>query len=116
MGRYVQIGVASFGSIVDWLCGSKPGRFSRLTYDVMQWIRKVKVESWQHKIEMQLQKGVWCGFRGSWSASYSKIPYDKLLHSSTNMVNVGVPLDTESGAGAGHQDRAGSHLPPKYYI
>ena len=46
---------------------------------------------------MQLQKGVWCGFRGSWSASYSKIKYDKLLHSSTNMVNVGVPLDTQSG-------------------
>ena len=40
--RNVQIGVASFGSIVD--CGSKPGGFSRLTYDVLQWIRKVKVE------------------------------------------------------------------------
>ena len=39
--RYVQIGVASFGSIVD--CGSKPGGFSRLTYDVLQWIRKIKV-------------------------------------------------------------------------
>ena len=39
--RYVQIGVASFGSIVD--CGSKPGGFSRMTFDVMQWIRKVKV-------------------------------------------------------------------------
>ena len=24
-------------------CGSKPGGFSRMTYDVMQWIRKVKV-------------------------------------------------------------------------
>ena len=49
--RYVQIGVASFGSIVD--CGSKPGGFSRLTYDVMQWIRKVKVKSFDllnHKI------------------------------------------------------------------
>ena len=33
--------MASFGSIVD--CGSKPGGFSRLTYDVMQWIRKIKV-------------------------------------------------------------------------
>ena len=43
LSRYVQIGVASFGSIVD--CGSKPGGFSRLTYDVMQWIRKVKVKS-----------------------------------------------------------------------
>ena len=39
--RYVQVGVASFGSIMD--CGSKPGGFSRLTFDVMQWIRKVKV-------------------------------------------------------------------------
>ena len=33
--------MASFGSIVD--CGSKPGGFSRMTFDVMQWIRKVKV-------------------------------------------------------------------------
>ena len=39
--RYVQIGVASFGFVVD--CASKPGGFSRLTYDVLQWIRKVKV-------------------------------------------------------------------------
>ena len=40
--RYVLIGVASFGFVVD--CGSKPGGFSRLTYDVLQWIRKVKVK------------------------------------------------------------------------
>ena len=39
--RYVQIGVASFAFVVD--CASKPGGFSRLTYDVLQWIRKVKV-------------------------------------------------------------------------
>ena len=38
--RYVQIGVASFGSL--GICASKPGGFSRMTYDVMQWIRKVK--------------------------------------------------------------------------
>ena len=56
-----------------------------------------KVDSWQHKIEMQLQKGVWCGYKGSWDKAGSKIQYDKLLHSSTNMVNVGNPLDTQSG-------------------
>lgn len=39
--RYVQIGVASFGSIVD--CGLKPGGFARMTYDVLKWIREVKV-------------------------------------------------------------------------
>ena len=42
-GRYVQIGVASFAFVVD--CASKPGGFSRLTYDVLQWIRKVKVKN-----------------------------------------------------------------------
>ena len=42
-GRYAQIGVASVGTILD--CGSKPGGFSRLTYDVLQWIRKVKVKN-----------------------------------------------------------------------
>jgi len=114
--RYVQIGVASFGSIVD--CGSKPGGFSRMTYDVMQWIRKVKVDSWQLKIELkqqkmdmeqnkvkmeqqkirlELQKGVWCGYKGQWNTGNAKIPYDKLLHSSTNIENPGIGLDTLSG-------------------
>merc|ERR1712110_486959 len=74
--RYVQIGVASFGSIVD--CGSKPGGFSRMTFDVMQWIRKVKVDSWQQKIEMELQKGVWCGYQRSWGQSNSEITYNKI--------------------------------------
>ena len=104
--------MASFGSIVD--CGSKPGGFSRMTFDVMQWIRKVKVnkkvyfkrkknsfnikvDSWQHKIEMELQKGVWCGYQDSWYAGNAKITYDKLLHSSTNIKNPGIGLDTRSG-------------------
>ena len=117
--RYVQIGVASFGSIVD--CGSKPGGFSRLTFDVMQWIRKVKVnkkvfskrekysfnikvDSWQHRIEMEqqkirleLQKGFWCGYKLSWNTANAKITYGKLLHSSTNMENPGIGLNTQSG-------------------
>ena len=38
--RYVQIGVASFGSLDS--CASKPGGYSRLTFDVIQWIKKVK--------------------------------------------------------------------------
>ena len=41
--RYVQIGVASFGSKEN--CGSKPGGFSRMTYDVMEWIRTVVVDN-----------------------------------------------------------------------
>ena len=39
--RFVQIGVASFGSTLT--CASSPGGFSRLNYDVLQWIRSVKV-------------------------------------------------------------------------
>ena len=117
--RYVQIGVASFGSIVD--CGSKPGGFSRLTFDVMQWIRKVKVnkkvfskrekysfnikvDSWQHRIEMEqqkirleLQKGVWCGYQNEWNTANAKISYDKIMLSSTNMQNPGIGLNTQSG-------------------
>ena len=104
--------MASFGSIVD--CGSKPGGFSRMTFDVMQWIRKVKVnekfsferenfsfnikvDSWQQKIEMELQKGLWCGYQSDWEISNSEIPYEKLLHASTNMKNPGIGLDTQSG-------------------
>ena len=49
------------------------------------------------KMEMELQKGVWCGYKSRWSTANSKINYDKLLHSSTNMVNPGVGLDTQSG-------------------
>ena len=54
--RYVQIGVASFGSFVD--CSSKPGGFSRLTYDVMQWIRKVKVKTSFTSIKVKLRLGL----------------------------------------------------------
>jgi len=82
-----------------------------MNFDVMQWIRKVKVDSWQHmmemeqnkikkkqrKIEMELQKGVWCGYQSSWSKSNSEISYWKLLHASTNMKNPGIGLDTQSG-------------------
>ena len=39
--RFVQIGVASFGSILT--CAASPGGFSRLNYDVLQWIRNAKV-------------------------------------------------------------------------
>ena len=112
LSRYVQIGVASFGYIVD--CGTKPGGFSRMTFDVIQWIRRVKVrltsllfleknniafkvDSWQHKMEMQLQKGVWCGYRHLWSTKSANITYEKLLHSSTNIENPGIGLDIQSG-------------------
>ena len=72
----------------------------------------MKVDSWQHKIEMEqnkmkieqqkirleLQKGVWCGYKKTLSKkANSKIQYDKLLHSSTNMENPGIGLDTQSG-------------------
>ena len=85
-----------------------------MTYDVMQWIRKVKVrfkvyfgikkiyvvmkvDSWQHKVEMELQRGVWCGYQNYWTTDDAKISYDKLLHFTTNMNNPGIGLDTQSG-------------------
>ena len=46
---------------------------------------------------MELQKGVWCGYQNHWKKANSKITYDKLLHSSTNMENPGIGLDTQSG-------------------
>merc|ERR1711976_671392 len=99
-------------------CGSKPGGFSRMTYDVMQWIRKVKVDSWQLKIELkqqkmemeqnkmkmeqqkmrlELQKGVWCGYQDYWGTNNANITYNKLLHSSTNLENPGIGLNIQSG-------------------
>ena len=92
-----------------------------MTFDVMQWIRKVKVsknvfsekekysfnikvDSWQHKIEMEqqkirleLQKGVWCGYQNEWNTANAKISYDKIMLSSTNMQNPGIGLNTQSG-------------------
>ena len=63
-----------------------------------------KVDSWQHKMEMELhkmrlefQKGVWCGYKYRFTAADTKISYQKLLHSSTNMKNPGIGLDTSSG-------------------
>merc|ERR1711894_710829 len=50
--RFVQIGVASFGSTLT--CASSPGGFSRLNHDVLQWIRNVKVDSWQHKMSREI--------------------------------------------------------------
>ena len=41
--RFIQIGVASFGSILN--CTASPGGFSRLNHDVLQWIRRFKVKS-----------------------------------------------------------------------
>ena len=41
--RFVEIGVASFGSKPN--CATSPGGFARLTYDVLQWIRTVKVSA-----------------------------------------------------------------------
>ena len=59
---------------------------------------KFKVDSWQHKMEMELQKGVWCGYKERlYKKANAIIPYDKLLHASTNMKNPGIGLDTQSG-------------------
>ena len=41
ISRFVQIAVASFGSKPT--CATSPGGFSRLNYDVLQWIRTIKV-------------------------------------------------------------------------
>ena len=52
----------------------------------------------QQKIEMELQKGVWCGYQDRlFQRPNAKIYYDKLLLSSTNMENPGIGLDTQSG-------------------
>ena len=46
---------------------------------------------------MKLQKGVWCGYQNEWNTANAKLTYDKLLHSSTNIENPGIGLDTKSG-------------------
>ena len=51
----------------------------------------------QQKIRLELQKGVWCGFRSLWRTANAKILFDKLLHSSTNIENPGIGLNTQSG-------------------
>ena len=56
---------------------------------------KMKME--QQKMRLELQKGVWCGYQNSWHTGHAKITYDKLLHSSTNIENPGIGLDTKSG-------------------
>ena len=55
------------------------------------------MEMEQNKIILELQKGVWCGYQDGWNTGNAKIPYDKLLHSSTNFENPGIGLDTQSG-------------------
>ena len=103
--RFVQIAVASFGS--EPTCATSPGGFSRLTYDVLQWIRTVKVglgffaqqklqaylrlkvDAWQHKVNTKLadlsHTGSWCAYQGRWTSDSAVITYDKLLHSDSNM-------------------------------
>ena len=49
------------------------------------------------KTRLELQKGVWSRYRGSWDTANSKISFDKLLHTSTNMENPGIGLDPQSG-------------------
>ena len=66
-----------------------------LTFKVDSWQQKMEIR--QHKIEMELQKGVWCGYQNSWNTTNAKITYEKLLLSSTNMKNPGIGLDKESG-------------------
>lgn len=56
-----------------------------------------KMEMEQQKMRLELQKGVWCGYKGGWSTGNAKIPYDKLLHSSTNMEDPGIGLNIQSG-------------------
>ena len=38
--RYTQTAVASFGSIWDDECGQKPAGFTRLTPEVLDWVKK----------------------------------------------------------------------------
>ena len=51
----------------------------------------------QYKMRLELQKGVWCGYQNEWTTDNAKITYDKLFHSSTNIVNPGLGLNTQSG-------------------
>ena len=54
-------------------------------------------------MRLEFQKGFWCGYKGGrWTTAHAKITYDKLLHSSTNMDNPGLGLDTQSGIIACH--------------
>ena len=55
------------------------------------------MEMEQNEIILELQKGVWCGYQDGWNTGNAKIPYDKLLHSSTNIENPGIGLNTQSG-------------------
>ena len=41
--------------------------------------------------------GVWCAYKDFWSAGYSRIIYDKILHVSTNMNDPGIGLNIHSG-------------------
>ena len=38
--RYTQTAVASFGSIWDHVCGKIPAGFTRLTPEVLDWVKK----------------------------------------------------------------------------
>ena len=60
-------------------------------------IKQLKIEQEQNQMRLKLQKGVWCGYQSLWTLEKAKITYDKLLHSSTNIVNPGLGLNTQSG-------------------
>ena len=47
------VGVCSFANTAGD-CTSTPGGFARLTPSVLQWIQQVKVNSWQHEMEMRM--------------------------------------------------------------
>ena len=48
-------------------------------------------------MEMEQQKGVWCGYKNLYNTANAKISYIKIMHSSTNMKNPGIGLDIVSG-------------------
>ena len=53
--RFVLIGVASFASHPT--CTTSPGGFARLTYGVLEWIRKVKVhEQSLYEVSLTLKR------------------------------------------------------------
>ena len=60
-------------------------------------IEQQKLEIKQHKMEIELQRGVWCGYQEKWSAPFATIPYNRIIHFSTNMKNPGIGLDTQTG-------------------
>ena len=119
--RHEQIAVASFAAKPKCKT-THPSGFAKLNLEVLRWIQSIKVDSWKHKTEMELQVlnvfyvtfylyhhiknlkksmqtmetpvGVWCGYREKAEQWNAIIKYDRLTISASNL---GTGLDAISG-------------------